>query len=92
MLRFLRRMSSGTTIPAALTVVPSVAIMNASWINLALNADRLEEELAANSADILFDRLCAQVGKPIDPDVQEEDKKDVYNLKRKGKFRICEIL
>lgn len=78
-------MSSSTTTPAALTVVPSTANVSTSWINLALNADRLDEELSTKGAEVLFDRLCDQVGRKIDPELPEGDRKDVFAIKRKGK-------
>ena len=75
---------SSTTTPAALRVVPSVANLSASWINLALDAERLDDELSACGAETLFDRLCDQVGRPIDSELPEADAADVYNIKRKG--------
>ena len=52
--------SSGST-PAALTITTSVANLNSSWLILALNAERLDEELAQKGAEPLFIRLCDQI-------------------------------
>ena len=70
--------------PAALTVTTSLAGLTSSWLNLALNADRLDEELSSKSAESLFIRLCEQISRIPDPELPKEDLPDIQIHKRKA--------
>ena len=70
--------------PAALTVTTSLAGLTSSWLNLALNADRLDEELSSKSAESLFIRLCEQISRQPDPELPKEDLPDIMIHKRKA--------
>ena len=72
--------------PAALTVTTSLAGLTSSWLNLALNADRLDEELSSKSAESLFIRLCEQISRIPDPELPKEDLPDIQIHKRKERF------
>ena len=84
-MNFIFRMSQSPSDrpPAALTVTTSLAGLTSSWLNLALNADRLDEELASKSAESLFIRLCEQISRVPDPELPKEDLFDIQIHKRK---------
>lgn len=86
----LETMSGSPHQPIALTTSRSSALLASTWLSLSVSDVSLDEKLKTVSPQSLFLRLCEQLARP-DPELEEEDQKDLETIRRRAVFLILRI-
>ena len=83
-------MSGSPQQPIALTTSRSSALLASTWLSLSVSDVSLDEKLKTVTPQSLFLRLCEQLARP-DPELEEEDQKDLETIRRRAVFLILRI-
>ena len=83
-------MSGSLHQPIALTTSRSSALLASTWLSLSVSDVSLDEKLKTVTPQSLFLRLCEQLARP-DPELEEEDQKDLETIRRRAAFLILRI-